>query len=111
MSGKKEIEDGSIKKFCKKYNINYNLIMLKVTLFLMYGGKFFKYNTKINDYIALYLFLNSLATSSLIPYLTIHMQSIGLSVEEIAIVYLALPLTTFLAPPVSGIIKLNSLEK
>lgn len=43
-----------------------------------------------------------LATSSLIPYLTIHMQSIGLSVEEIAIVYLALPLTTFLAPPVSG---------
>jgi len=30
------------------------------------------------------------------------MQSIGLSVEEIAIVYLALPLTTFLAPPVSG---------
>jgi len=43
-----------------------------------------------------------LATSSLIPYLTIHMQSIGLSLEEIAIVYLALPLTTFLAPPVSG---------
>jgi hypothetical protein len=30
------------------------------------------------------------------------MQSIGLSVEEIAIVYLALPLTTFLAPPISG---------
>lgn len=43
-----------------------------------------------------------LATSSLIPYLTIHMQSIGLSVEEIGVVYLALPLTTFLAPPVSG---------
>lgn len=33
------------------------------------------------------------------------MQSIGLSVEEIAIVYLALPLTTFLAPPVSGSFK------
>ncbi|XP_050532954.1 uncharacterized protein LOC126900957, partial [Daktulosphaira vitifoliae] len=72
-------EDGSIQRLCKKFNINYNLIMLKVTLFLMYG-----------------------ATSSLLPYLTIHMQSIGLSVEEIAIVYLALPLTTFLAPPVSG---------
>lgn len=39
MSGKKEIEDGPIQRFCKKCNINYNLIMLKVTLFLMYGGK------------------------------------------------------------------------
>lgn len=50
----------------------------------------------------MFLYNSLLATSSLIPYLTIHMQSIGLSVEEIAIVYLALPLTTFLAPPVSG---------
>lgn len=39
MSGNKSTEDGSIQRFCKKYNINYNLIMLKVTLFLMYGGK------------------------------------------------------------------------
>lgn len=30
------------------------------------------------------------------------MQSVGLTVEEIAIIYLALPLTTFLAPPVTG---------
>lgn len=30
------------------------------------------------------------------------MQSIGLTVEEIAIIYLALPFTTFLAPPVTG---------
>lgn len=42
------------------------------------------------------------ATSSLVPFLTIHMQSVGLTVEEIAIIYLALPLTTFLAPPVTG---------
>lgn len=39
MSGQKEIEDGPIQRFCKKCNVNYNLIMLKVTLFLMYGGK------------------------------------------------------------------------
>jgi len=39
MSGKKEIEDSPIQRFCKKCNINYNLIMLKITLFLMYGGK------------------------------------------------------------------------
>lgn len=42
------------------------------------------------------------ATSSLMPYLTIHMQSIGLTIEEIALIYLALPFTTFLAPPVTG---------
>uniref|UniRef100_A0A2M4CLI8 Putative transporter n=1 Tax=Anopheles darlingi TaxID=43151 RepID=A0A2M4CLI8_ANODA len=42
------------------------------------------------------------ATSSLLPYLTIHMQSTGLTVEEIAIIYLALPFTTFLSPPITG---------
>lgn len=36
------------------------------------------------------------------PYLTIHMQSIGLTIEEIAIIYLALPLTTFIAPHLTG---------
>ncbi|XP_055687030.1 uncharacterized protein LOC129792220 [Lutzomyia longipalpis] len=66
-------------KFCQRHGINSNLIMLKITLFVMYG-----------------------ATSSLLPYLTIHMQSIGLTVEEIAIIYLALPFTTFLSPPITG---------
>ncbi|KAH8403061.1 hypothetical protein KR222_003764, partial [Zaprionus bogoriensis] len=66
-------------EFCQRRGINPNLIMLKITLFVMYG-----------------------ATSSLLPYLTIHMQSIGLTVEEIAIIYLALPFTTFLSPPITG---------
>lgn len=66
-------------KSCVKRGINPNLIMLKITLFVMYG-----------------------ATSSLLPYLTIHMQSIGITVDEIAIIYLALPFTTFLAPPITG---------
>jgi hypothetical protein len=30
------------------------------------------------------------------------MQSIGLTVDEISMVYLALPLTTFLSPPITG---------
>ncbi|KAL9926502.1 uncharacterized protein LOC119635374 isoform X2 [Glossina fuscipes] len=66
-------------EYCQRRGINPNLIMLKITLFVMYG-----------------------ATSSLLPYLTIHMQSIGLTVEEIAIIYLALPFTTFLSPPITG---------
>ncbi|KAF6212821.1 hypothetical protein GE061_010530 [Apolygus lucorum] len=67
--------------YCEALAINPNLLMLKITLFMMYG-----------------------ASASLIPFLTIHMQSIGLTVEEIAIIYLALPLTTFLSPPVTGYI-------
>lgn len=62
-----------------KWAINKNLVMLKLTLFFLYG-----------------------ATSSLMPYLTIHMRSIGLTIEQIALIYLALPFTTFLSPPVTG---------
>lgn len=62
-----------------RFGINKNLIMLKLSLFFLYG-----------------------ATSSLVPYLPLHMQSIGLTMDEIALIYLALPCTTFLAPPVSG---------
>ncbi|XP_017154292.1 uncharacterized protein LOC108163489 isoform X2 [Drosophila miranda] len=74
-----KVELSKFGEFCQRRGINPNLIMLKITLFVMYG-----------------------ATSSLLPYLTIHMQSIGLTVEEIAIIYLALPFTTFLSPPITG---------
>ncbi|KAL5279758.1 hypothetical protein ACFFRR_004012 [Megaselia abdita] len=74
-----DLEKTKFRQFCQRKGINPNLIMLKITLFVMYG-----------------------ATSSLLPYLTIHMQSIGLTVEEIAIIYLALPFTTFLSPPITG---------
>ncbi|XP_030383555.1 uncharacterized protein LOC115631057 isoform X2 [Scaptodrosophila lebanonensis] len=74
-----KIELSRFGEYCQRHGINPNLIMLKITLFVMYG-----------------------ATSSLLPYLTIHMQSIGLTVEEIAIIYLALPFTTFLSPPITG---------
>ncbi|XP_031619011.1 uncharacterized protein LOC116338090 isoform X2 [Contarinia nasturtii] len=82
ISTEDEIEKPELTKFsefCQRHGINSNLIMLKITLFVMYG-----------------------ATSSLLPYLTIHMQSIGLTIEEIAIIYLALPFTTFLSPPLTG---------
>ncbi|CAG4986214.1 unnamed protein product [Parnassius apollo] len=70
---------GCFRRLILSLRINPNLIMLKVTLFVMYG-----------------------ATASLLPYLTIHMQSIGLTVPEISFVYLALPFTTFLSPPITG---------
>lgn len=84
----------------KRFGINKNLLMLKVTLFFMYGG-----NNQIGKFVVkksttYYFFVT--ATSSLMPYLTVHMQSIGLTIEEIALIYLALPFTTFLAPPVTG---------
>ncbi|XP_001238414.4 major facilitator superfamily domain-containing protein 6 [Anopheles gambiae] len=58
---------------------NPQLVQLKVTLFLLFG-----------------------ATSALTPYLTIHMQSIGLTVEEVASVYLTLLFTSCLSPPLTG---------
>lgn len=74
-----EEEDSDNNRLLRRLGINPNLLMLKVTLFVMYG-----------------------ATASLLPYLTIHMQSIGLTVPEISFVYLALPFTTFLSPPITG---------
>ncbi|XP_058056174.1 major facilitator superfamily domain-containing protein 6-like [Anopheles bellator] len=59
--------------------VNPQLVLLKVSLFLIFG-----------------------AFSSLTPYLTIHMQSIGLTVEEIATVYLTLLFTSCLSPPLTG---------
>ncbi|XP_028166617.1 uncharacterized protein LOC135085178 [Ostrinia nubilalis] len=79
MEGDSDEELGWVARLMVRMRINPNLIMLKVTLFVMYG-----------------------ATASLLPYLTIHMQSIGLTVPEISFVYLALPFTTFLSPPVTG---------
>lgn len=62
-----------------KRRVNPNLVLLKVSLFLIFG-----------------------ATSSLVPYLTVHMQSLGLTVAEIATVYLTLLGTTCLSPPITG---------
>ncbi|XP_055641757.1 uncharacterized protein LOC129778711 [Toxorhynchites rutilus septentrionalis] len=71
----------AIEKRDKARTINPHLVLLKVSLFLIFG-----------------------ATSSLVPYLTIHMQSIGLTVGEIATVYLTLFFTTCLSPPITGYI-------
>ncbi|XP_058819540.1 major facilitator superfamily domain-containing protein 6-like [Topomyia yanbarensis] len=74
-------KDGTNRSGNKSRLINPPLVLLKMTMFLIFG-----------------------ATSSLIPYLTIHMQSIGLTVGEIATVYLTLLFTTCLSPPISGYI-------
>lgn len=42
ISTEDEIEkpmDSKFLKFCERHNINSNLVMLKITLFVMYGGK------------------------------------------------------------------------
>ncbi|XP_055540675.1 uncharacterized protein LOC129727167 [Wyeomyia smithii] len=73
--------DHSERKLDKSRVINPHLVLLKATLFLIFG-----------------------AFSSLVPYLTVHMQSLGLTVGEIATVYLTLLFTTCLCPPISGYI-------
>lgn len=34
-----EEKNSRYKEFCEKWNINSNLVMLKLTLFVLYGGK------------------------------------------------------------------------
>nr|XP_027238503.1 major facilitator superfamily domain-containing protein 6-like [Penaeus vannamei] len=39
-----------------------------------------------------------------LPYLTLHMQTLGITVKEIAVIYAFLPIASLLGPPISGII-------
>lgn len=40
--------------------------------------------------------------AAILPYLTIHMKDIGLSLSQIGIIYAVLPFTSFLGPPLLG---------
>ncbi|CAL8071546.1 unnamed protein product [Orchesella dallaii] len=62
------------------FHINTETVSLKITLFLYYG-----------------------AMAAILPYLTIQMKDIGISLSEIAIIYAVLPFTAFLGPPIMGI--------
>nr|CAD7397203.1 unnamed protein product [Timema cristinae] len=120
-----DTEDSKMTKFLKRVQVNPNLVMLKISLFVMYGGAM--PNSETHDLPRRWEKLENAApvavksesktrwsartkavkpvektTASLLPYLTIHMQSIGLTVEEISIVYMVLPFTTFLSPPITG---------
>ena len=48
------------------------------------------------------LFFFSSSAFAIMPYLTVHMKDIGISVEHIAIIYAVLPFTVFLAPSFVG---------
>ncbi|CAG0914709.1 unnamed protein product [Notodromas monacha] len=61
--------------------VNKNLLPLKFMMFCFYG-----------------------AMAALLPYLTIHMQALGLTIEEIAVIYAVLPFTSFLGAPITGFI-------
>ena len=39
---------------------------------------------------------------SFLPYLTLHMQQLGMTMEEIAVIYAVLPLASLLGPPIMG---------
>ncbi|XP_054708258.1 major facilitator superfamily domain-containing protein 6-like [Uloborus diversus] len=65
----------------KAPTINRALFPLKIVLFCWYG-----------------------ASSSLIPYMTIHMKELGITVEETAIIYTFLPVTQLFCTPLAGMI-------
>ncbi|KAF2355954.1 Major facilitator superfamily associated domain [Trinorchestia longiramus] len=57
------------------------LIPIKILAFLFFGGMF-----------------------SVTPYFTLHMQQLGISVKEIAIIYSILPIPAILGPVISGVV-------
>ncbi|CAG2102740.1 unnamed protein product [Medioppia subpectinata] len=61
--------------------INKQLFPLKLILFFWFG-----------------------AAACLLPYMTIHMRQLGITVEETAIVYTVLPITQVIGPPIAGFI-------
>ena len=63
--------------------------------------EFFKVNPKLIP-LKLLIFFWSSAAFSILPYLTIHMKDIGISIDHIALIYAILPFTIFIAPPAVG---------
>lgn len=54
--------------------------------------------------IILYL-INCLAASAcLLPYMTIHMKQLGITVKETAVVYTLLPVSQIVGPPIAGFV-------
>lgn len=53
--------------------------------------------------IKLILFLYSGGTSSILPYLNLHMQQLGITLKEIAVISAFLPLANIFGPPIAGL--------
>ncbi|XP_065580659.1 uncharacterized protein LOC136040345 isoform X2 [Artemia franciscana] len=68
----------NIRNFLK---FNPNLVLLKLALFLYYGG-----------------------VSAVFPYYTVHMRSIGLSIEEISTISTCLPFVSLIGSPIAGML-------
>ncbi|KAK2714784.1 major facilitator superfamily domain-containing protein 6-A-like [Artemia franciscana] len=68
-------------KMKKIFTVDKETVSLKATLFLFYGAMY-----------------------ALLPYLTIHMVEVGLSIEEIGLIYAVLPFASFAGPPIAGMI-------
>jgi len=48
------------------------------------------------------IFLFSASAFSILPYLTIHMKDIGITMDQVAIIYAVIPFTVFVAPAAVG---------
>ncbi|KAK2711238.1 uncharacterized protein LOC136026243 isoform X2 [Artemia franciscana] len=72
---------GAIQRIRNLLKFNPNLVLLKLALFLHYGG-----------------------VSAIFPYYTVHMKSIGLSIEEISTISTCLPFVSLICSPIAGMI-------
>src|SRR5882724_1680950 len=51
-----------------------------------------------------HLVIASIAAACLLPYMTIHMRQLGITVEETAFVYTVLPVSQVIGPPIAGFV-------
>ena len=49
-----------------------------------------------------YFFYFLALTAVLLPYITLHMRQVGITIEEVGIIYAVLPFASCLGPPTAG---------
>ena len=67
----------------------------------MEEGSFFRINKRLLP-LKISLFFYSGALFSILPYLTVHMKDIGITIGDIAVIYAVLPFTLIIAPALIG---------
>ena len=89
--------------------VNRALLPLKAVMFLFYGGsicRFADIQSNPSNYIIIFVYVAFSAV--LLPYITLHMLQIGITIEEVGIIYAVLPFASCLGPPIAGKKKIHS---
>jgi hypothetical protein len=95
--------------FCQNFKThltpNRALLPLKLVMFLFYGGWFFflHFNLITNTQLKRNYFLIEFSGATIfLPYVTLHMLQVGITVQEVGVIYAILPFAACFGPPTAG---------